>query len=317
MSSNRQRRRSAVGAQEQRALAGWTQLFPAKQETEQQSLTFVKKLVSAFMSTVTYVRNIFDLEAYTKMYLGGTPHMILNSTTSCDKARVFNEWLLGAFEAIEKKYLREMSLMIYLDAARPEEVAEVYTVKVSYPGGLPSCKVSGVSGLVQGSTRDLLQAILAHTQGLPALPATAFLALRLQYYDEVTPPDYEPTGFAATELQLPLGRTAEVGRVATAHHALAFRVHDPNLASEGAAALINDAYTSQSQSSNSASLPTTSQADTPAFAAAPRPKAASLPSTSRTAATNHSSPQDLDNPLPDVSQTRQDVKDPEAAEGEA
>ena len=45
--------------------------------------------------------------------------------------------------------------------------------------------MSGVSGLVQGSTRDLLQAILAHTQGLPALPATAFLALRLQYYDEV------------------------------------------------------------------------------------------------------------------------------------
>ena len=62
--------------QEQRAVTGWTQLFLAKQETEQQSLTFVKKLVSATMSTVTYVRNIFDLKAYTRRSLGGTPLMI-------------------------------------------------------------------------------------------------------------------------------------------------------------------------------------------------------------------------------------------------
>ena len=57
MTSTRQRSRSAVvEVQEQSALAGWTTLFPAKQETELQSLTFVKKLVSATMSTVTYLR---------------------------------------------------------------------------------------------------------------------------------------------------------------------------------------------------------------------------------------------------------------------
>ena len=138
MTTNRQRSRSAVEVQEQRAITGWTQLFPAKQETEQQSLTFVKKLVSATMSTVTYVRNVFDQKAYTRRALGGTPLMILNSKTNCDKAKTFSKWLLGAFE---KKYLREMALVVYLDAAHPEEVAEVYTVKVSYPGGLPSCKV--------------------------------------------------------------------------------------------------------------------------------------------------------------------------------
>ena len=47
MTSTRQRSRSAVvEVQEQSALAGWTTLFPAKQETELQSLTFVKKLVT-------------------------------------------------------------------------------------------------------------------------------------------------------------------------------------------------------------------------------------------------------------------------------
>ena len=132
--------------QEQRAVTGWTQLFLAKQETEQQSLTFVKKLVSATMSTVTYVRNVLDQKAYTRRSLGGTPLMILNSKTNCGKAKTFSKWLLGAFEAIEsmieKKYLRELALVVCLDAAHPEEVAEVYTVKVSYPGGLPSCKVA-------------------------------------------------------------------------------------------------------------------------------------------------------------------------------
>ena len=66
MTTDRQRSRSPVEGQEQRAVTGWTQLFLAKQETEQQSLTFVKKLVSATMSTVTYVRNVFDQKAYTK-----------------------------------------------------------------------------------------------------------------------------------------------------------------------------------------------------------------------------------------------------------
>ena len=119
--------------------------------------------------------------------------------------------------------------------------------------------MSGVREEVQGSTRDLLQAILSHTQGLATLPTNAFLALRHEYYDEVTPADYQPAGFAATELQLPLWRAAEVGRVATAHHALAFKVHAPTLAPEGAVALVNDAYSSsQSQSTvmgDSASLP--------------------------------------------------------------
>ena len=46
--------------------------------------------------------------------------------------------------------------------------------------------MSGLSEEVQGSTKNLLQAILAHTQGLPSLPTNAFLALRLEYYDEAS-----------------------------------------------------------------------------------------------------------------------------------
>jgi len=315
MTSTRQRSRSAVvEVQEQSALAGWTTLFPAKQETELQSLTFVKKLVSATMSTVTYLRCVFDEKAYNKKSLDGVPLRILNSRTSCDKAKTFGKWLLGAFEAIEKKYLRELALVIYEDAAHPEEVKEVYTVKVSYPGGLPSCKVSGVSGVVQDHTKNLLQAILAHTQGLAPLPTNAYLSLRLEYYEEVTPPDYEPTGFSSTELQLPLGHGAELGRVATDHHALAFKVHAPHLSPEGAGALVNDALPSQSQSTAMGD----SQADTPADAAA-----SALPSTSRAAAMTHGSSQDLpasqdlDNPLAGLSLASLDMKDLEAAEAAA
>ena len=93
------------------------------------------------MSTVTYVRNVLDQKAYTRRSLCDTPLMILNSKTNCGKAKTFSKWLLGAFEAIEsmieKKYLRELALVVYLDAAHPEEVAEVYTIKVSYPTRRP------------------------------------------------------------------------------------------------------------------------------------------------------------------------------------
>ena len=46
-------------------------------------------------------------------------------------------------------------------------------------------QVSGVSGVVQDHTKNLLQALIAHTQGLAPLPTNAYLSLRLEYYEEV------------------------------------------------------------------------------------------------------------------------------------
>ena len=120
---------------------------------------------------------------------------------------------------------------------------EAYTIKVTYPGGRPSCEVVGTPGEVQGSTRNLLRATLVLTDGIDPLPETAYIALRLSYYDEDTPENYEPRGFqsAEKELVLPNGSSrVKMGKVSTAHHSLTFNMHAKPGSSSQEEQLLND-----------------------------------------------------------------------------
>lgn len=43
------------------------------------------------------------------------------------------DWIeVGCFDALERKYLKSITLGIYLDAARPQELVEAYTFDVTY-----------------------------------------------------------------------------------------------------------------------------------------------------------------------------------------
>ena len=229
-------------------MPGWNKVFPAKLETEQQSCTFVKKLVTAGISNITYLRSMFPEEAYARKTLDKMPLRILREKSGSEKAAQLSRWLLGAFEALEKRYLRELHLVVYLDPAHPTSIHEAYSFKFTYPDGVPSCQVEGHSAMkahIQNSTRDLLQAVLVMTEGLDPLPDTAFLSMRLEYYDDVTPADYEPAGFQATELELQLGgQSLRAGRVTTAHHGVRIKVRSSGQREiqEGDAAMVEDEY---------------------------------------------------------------------------
>ena len=148
----------------QALLPGWKQLFPTKLKTELESLIFTKKLMSATISNILFVRNIFGDDDFAKKSLDGVPLRILKEKSSDPRARSFASWLLDAFDALKKKYLRALTMVILLDPTLPEVTHEAYTIKVSYPGGLPTCEVQGALGHVQNSTRDLLKGILMVTE---------------------------------------------------------------------------------------------------------------------------------------------------------
>ena len=48
---------------------------------------------------------------------------------------------MGAFDALEKKYLRELMLVVYKDQANTDIVEEIYTFKFSYPDGQATCQL--------------------------------------------------------------------------------------------------------------------------------------------------------------------------------
>ena len=122
--------------------------------------------------------------------------------------------------------------MIYLDPATPDTVHEVYTFKFSYKDGEAACELGRQDGRgrdvcqesIKKSTAALLRTVLVITQGLPPLPDSATVSMKLTYYDAVTPQDYEPQGFVPTELvrpRLPAGALSlHCGQVETAHHGM-------------------------------------------------------------------------------------------------
>ena len=55
----------------------WGKIFPTKVETQQASLTYVKKLLTVGVSSITYLRSMFPEEAYTQKNLNGLKLKIL------------------------------------------------------------------------------------------------------------------------------------------------------------------------------------------------------------------------------------------------
>jgi len=229
MSSCSQKSRLAT---ESKQSSAWAKMFPSKVDTEAKSCLLIKKLVSVAVSNICYARDLFPEEAFANKTLEKLPLKILKEKNTNAEARQLANYLVAVFDSIEKKYLKEFIMTIYEDPASPLSALEVYSFWLSYPGSGIACQV-GLQGkknlsismeTVKESTQSLLKRLLEMTKDLPPIPEETYLAVRLTYYDEVTPIDYHPEGFVHTEYEMPRGRagasTGHVGNVTTEHHSL-------------------------------------------------------------------------------------------------
>ena len=181
-----------------------------------------------------------------------------------DEANTLARWLKASFDALERKYLRELTLLIYLDPAKPEEVQEKFTFSFCYKDGVANISLGFNQSTVdmsklKGDTEALLRHIVMVTQGLGSLPEDAYLAIRLKYYDDVTPVDYEPEGFTpdtTQETPMPEGiYRVDLGAVGTAFHGLKVKVEAKNVRT----GFVNDDYQAGAMESQSQQLDGESQ----------------------------------------------------------
>eukprot|EP00092_Neocalanus_flemingeri_P039037 GFUD01042496.1.p1 GENE.GFUD01042496.1~~GFUD01042496.1.p1 ORF type:complete len:572 (-),score=175.95 GFUD01042496.1:146-1861(-) len=215
----------------------WSKCFPTKFSTETSSCVFVKKLLTVAVSNITYLRGMFPEMAYANRSMDGLALKILKGKNECPEAQSLANWLMGAFDALEKKYLRELMLVVYEDPTKPDVVQELYTFKFSYPDGQATCQLlQGKEGNevknintddIYRSTQSLLRTLIVLTQGLNNLPDCK-MTMKLTYYDAVTPTDYEPAGFIPTPLvehHLPSGAASlQSGQVDTDFHCVQLNV---------------------------------------------------------------------------------------------
>ncbi|KAM9219197.1 HORMA domain-containing protein 2 [Leptosomus discolor] len=179
-------------------------LFPSKIATEQQSVVLVKRLLAVSVSCITYMRGLFPESSYGTRYLDDLCLKILREDKSCLGSLQIVKWIQGCFDALERQYLHVAVLAIYTNPKEPETVTELYRFKFKYTKEVPRMDISsnqvnfvkGVCGEdVKQASRLLIRRLYLLMQHLGPLPSDITLTMKLLYYSDVTPEDYQPPGF--------------------------------------------------------------------------------------------------------------------------
>ncbi|XP_013810258.1 HORMA domain-containing protein 2 isoform X2 [Apteryx mantelli] len=217
-------------------------LFPNKITTEQQSVVLVKRLLAISVSCITYLRGLFPESSYGTRYLDDLCLKILREDKSCLGSLQIVKWIQGCFDALEKKYLHIAVLAIYTNPKEPETVTELYQFKFKYKKDGPqmdiiSNKMNFVNGVcseeVKKASSLLIRKLYLLMQNLGPLPNDITLTMKLLYYNDVTPDDYQPPGFKEDGCPGNLlfdgdPVNLKVGSVSTGFHIMKVRVTTEN-----------------------------------------------------------------------------------------
>ncbi|XP_077063557.1 zebrafish testis-expressed 38 isoform X1 [Siphateles boraxobius] len=191
----------------QKKLTQDKQVIAEALDTETQSLVFVKRMVVIAVSSITYLRGIFPEDSYRSRYLEDLCIKVLKKDCSCPGARKLVKWLMGCFDALEKRYLQMVVIGVHTSPDDSNHVIESYQFKFRYSECGPQMDIlSNVTGTMRVTLEDtkkastlLIRKLFLLMQNLEALPTAVYLTMKLYYYDDVTPPEYEPPGFKAGE----------------------------------------------------------------------------------------------------------------------
>ncbi|CAG8515033.1 8651_t:CDS:10, partial [Racocetra persica] len=195
------------------------------------------------------LRGLFPEDNYEDYQVGSLILKHLKRDYS-QEANSLLDWLeAGIFDALDHQHLRAIIFGIFLDPKEPNKLVECYTFKVSYPNGEPLLRIEnnngellttagggrdvtatareGITvGEIKKTTQQLLRRLILLTQTLKPLPDNRYIVIKLHYYENVTPADYEPPFFRASNLAeegLIFNSRPEkipVGEVDTAYHGI-------------------------------------------------------------------------------------------------
>ncbi|KAG7227229.1 hypothetical protein INR49_013889, partial [Caranx melampygus] len=207
----------------------WAGLFQSDLKTKQESLVFVKRMVAVAVSSITYLRGIFPEDAYRSRYLEDLSIKVLREDCNTPGANKVVKWLMGCFDAMEKQY-------VYTNPDEPNCIIESYQFKFKYTEKGPAMNILRNNDVEMQVTLEdtkrasvlLIRKLFLLMQNLDALPSNVYLTMKLYYYDDITPADYQPPGFKEGECDSlwfeGLAGHFRVGEVQTAFHTLRVRV---------------------------------------------------------------------------------------------
>ncbi|XP_058137623.1 HORMA domain-containing protein 2 isoform X4 [Dasypus novemcinctus] len=196
-------------------------VFPSQITNEHESLIMVKKLFATSISCITYLRGLFPESSYGERHLDDLSLKILREDKKCPGSLHIIKWIQGCFDALEKKY----------------KVTEIYQFKFKYTKEGATMDFDSSTSFESGTNSEdikkasvlLIRKLYILMQNLGPLPNDVILTMKLHYYNEVTPNDYQPPGFKEgvnSHFLLFEGEPVnlQVGLVSTGFHSMKVKV---------------------------------------------------------------------------------------------
>ena len=211
--------------------------------TKQQSATLVRNVLRSSISSIAYLRYIFPEENFMDAQLAGLKIKTLIPGSN-PEITIISDWLEnGVFDALEKHFLRALVFSIFAKFNDPTSLLESYTFKFSYPSendvsldvitnnGKEKTNLSLVTkDQIQQAWCTMIRTLITLSHTLPPLPNERHLSMKLFYYDDITPENYNPPGFKeSTDLKeyefVAESERIDIGNgVSTKYHTVSLRL---------------------------------------------------------------------------------------------
>ncbi|CAI0627282.1 unnamed protein product [Linum tenue] len=218
--------------------------------TEQDSLLLTRNLLRIAIFNISYIRGLFPEKYFTDKNVPALEMKIKKLMPMDAESRRLIDWMeKGVYDALQKKYLK--MLLFCVCEAIDGPMIEEYTFSFSYSdsdsqevsmninrignkkkGGSFKCNsvAECTPNQMRSSACKMVRTLVQLMRTLDKMPEERTILMKLLYYDDITPPDYEPPFFKGSSEEdahnpwTKSSLTMEVGNVNSKHFVLALKV---------------------------------------------------------------------------------------------
>ncbi|CAM0880015.1 unnamed protein product [Alopecurus aequalis] len=216
--------------------------------TEQDSLLLTRNLLRIAIYNISYIRGLFPEKYFTDKSVPALEMKIKKLMPMDDESRRLIDWMeKGVYDALQKKYLKTLLFCICEKEEGP--MIEEYAFAFSYPSKgeevamnlsrtgskknsatFKSNAAEVTADQMRSSACKMVRTLVSLMRTLDQMPDERTILMKLLYYDDVTPDDYEPPFFKgcadneAINIWNKNPLKMEVGNVNSKHLVLALKV---------------------------------------------------------------------------------------------
>lgn len=217
--------------------------------TEQDSLLLTRNLLRIAIFNISYIRGLFPEKYFNDKSVPALEMKIKKLMPMDAESRRLIDWMeKGVYDALQKKYLKMLLFCVCESIEGP--MIEEYAFSFSYSnsdsqevsmnitrtgnkkqGGTFKCSATEVTpNQMRSSACKMVRTLVQLMRTLDRMPEERTILMKLLYYDDVTPVDYEPPFFRTCteeEVHNPWTKNPlkmEVGNVNSKHFILTLKV---------------------------------------------------------------------------------------------